>query len=219
MNQILKILSKVLLASLMLTIVVGGTTSCNSKKKLAKERAEAHAAEVNRAKRDLNNIINGETTWTLDQQAERVAAIKAKNWGNADVDDLVEQAEETISKKRAEAERLAEEERLKREEEARLRANQSEFAVIDNQLASIADATSVDEANMLINTALNQYATPDIPVLIIISQAGGFNDYDRPTTISKFLNYLKDKKQYKYKVESVKRDNMGKITEMELIVK
>jgi len=219
MKRFLKILSKILLVSLVLTIAIGGITSCNSKKKMAQERAEAHAAEVNRAKRDLNKIIEGETTWTLDEQAKKVAAIKAKNWNNDDVDRLIENAEETISFKRAEAARIAEEERLRGEEDARRRANQSEFSVIDNQLGSIAGAGSVDEANMLINTALTQYATPDIPVLIIISQSGGFNDYDRPTTISKFLNYLKDKKQYKYKVESVKRDGLGKITEMELIVK
>lgn len=219
MKRFLKILSKMLLVSLVLTIAIGGTTSCNSKKKMAQERAEAHAAEVNRAKRDLNKIIDGETTWTLEEQAKKVAAIKAKNWNNDDVDQLIEKAEETISFKRAEAERLAEEQRLIQEEEARKRANQSKFSAVDNQLGSIAAAGSVDEANMLINTALNQYATPDIPVLIIISQSGGFNDYDRPTTISKFLNYLKDKKQYKYKVESVKRDGLGKITEMELIVK
>jgi hypothetical protein len=219
MNQILKILPKMLLATLVLTIAIGGTTSCTSKKKLAQQQAEAHAAEVNRAKRDLNKIISGETTWTLDEQAKKVAAIKAKNWNDAAVDQLVDEAEETISRKRAEAERLAEEERLRKEEEARRMANQSKFSVIDNQLGAIAGANSVDEANRQIDIALNQYATPDIPVLIIISQAGGFNDYDRPTTISKFLNYLKDKKQYKYRVETVKRNSMGKITEMELIVK
>ncbi|RLD38330.1 MAG: hypothetical protein DRI89_14385 [Bacteroidetes bacterium] len=216
MKRTLKIFPKMLLAILVLTIAIGGTTSCTSKKKLA---AEEHAADVSRAVKDLNKIIDGSSSWTLDEQAKKVAAIKSKNLGDAEVDRLIEEAEEAISRKRAEADRLAEEERLRQEEEARLRANQSEFSVIDNQLGSIAGAASIDEANMLISTSLNQYATPDIPVLIIISQAGGFNDYDRPTTISKFLNYLKDKKQYKYKVESVKRDGLGKITEMELIVK
>ena len=205
-----------LLAILVLAIAIGGTTSCTSKKKLA---AEEHAADVSRAVRDLTKIIDGSSSWTLDDQAKKVAAIKANNLGDAEVDRMIVEAEETISERRAEAERLAEEERLIQEEEARLKANQSKYATIDDQLGGIANAASVDEANRLINTALTQYATPDIPVLIIISQAGGFNDYDRPTTISKFLNYLKDKKQYKYKVESVKRDSIGKITEMELIVK
>ena len=216
MTKTLKIFSKMLLATLVLTIAIGGTTSCTSKKKLA---AEAHAADVSRAIKDLTKIIDGSTTWTLDEQAKKVAVIKSKNLGDAKVDQLIAEAEETISRKRDEAERLAEEERLRQEEEARLRAGQSAFSTIDSQLGSIANAGSTDEANSLINSTLNQYATPDIPVLIIISKAGGFNDYDRPTTISKFLNYLKDKKQYKYKVESVKRDGLGKITEMELIVK
>ena len=216
MTKTTKILSKMLLAMLVLTIAIGGTTSCKSKKKLA---AEEHAADVSRAIRDLTKIIDGNTDWTLDEQAKKVAAIKAKNLGDDEVDSLIVEAENVISAKRAEAERLAEEERLRREEEARLRANQSEFSVINNQFEAIAGAASIDEANSIINTALNQFATPDIPVLIIISQAGGFNDYDRPTTITKFLNYLKDKKQYKYKVESLKRDGLGKITEMELIVK
>jgi hypothetical protein len=72
---------------------------------------------------------------------------------------------------------------------------------------------------VLIKKALQAFATPDIPVLIIISKSGGFNDYDRPTTISMFLNYLKDKKQYSYQVDTVVRDSMGKITELELIKK
>ena len=67
--------------------------------------------------------------------------------------------------------------------------------------------------------SMDQFASPDVPVLIIISQSGGFNDYDRPTTISKFLHYLKDKQQYKYQVESLKKDTLGKITELELIKK
>jgi hypothetical protein len=58
-----------------------------------------------------------------------------------------------------------------------------------------------------------------VPVLIIISQAGGFNDYDRPTTIGKYLDYLKDQKVYTNTIEQVKYDSNGKITELELIKK
>ncbi len=90
---------------------------------------------------------------------------------------------------------------------------------IDSQFGVIATTQNVDEANKQIDITLNDFATSDVPVLIIISKAGGFNDYDRPTTISKFLNYLKDKQQYNYKVDMVKRDGLGKITELELIKK
>jgi small-conductance mechanosensitive channel len=202
---------------LIATIAFGGATSCKSKKKLAKEAAAAeYAAKVEQAKKDLNAIINEETDWTLDQQAERVATIKSYNIDDQEVKDLIVQAEQKIAELRA---RKAEEERLRKQEEARKKMAHSEFEVLDNSLGSIAGATSYDDANRKIDAAMQQFASPDIPVLIIISQENGVNDYDRPTTISKFLNYLKDKKQYKYKVESVKRDALGKITELELIVK
>ena len=220
MKQVLKFSSKFAILLLIIAIAIGGATSCKSKKKLAKEAAAAeYAAMVEQAKKDLNAIINEETTWSLDEQAARVATIKTYNIDDPEVVDLIEKAELKIAELRAEAERLAEEERLRKEEEARLKAEQSEFALINNALNDVANAGSYDIANQRIDAALQQFASPDVPVLIIISQAGGFNDYDRPTTISKFLDYLKDVKQYKYKVESVKQNSLGKITELELLTK
>jgi len=217
MKQMLKISSKFVVMMLITAIAVGGATSCKSKKKLAKEAAAAeYAAKVEQAKKDLNAIINGETTWSIDEQAERVATIKSYNIDDPEVQELIIKAELKIKELREEAERKAEEERLKREEAA---AAKSEFEVLDNSFRGIAGAGSFDASNRQIDAALQQFASPDVPLLIIISQAGGINDYDRPTTISKFLNYLKDKKAYKYKVESVKRDGLGKITEIELITK
>jgi hypothetical protein len=219
MKQMLKNSSQIIAMMLIMAIAIGGATSCKSKR-LAKEAAAAeYAAMVEQAKKDLNAIINEETTWSLDEQAARVATIKTYNIDDPEVQELIGLAELKIAELRAEAERLAEEERLKREEEARLKAQESEFAFIDNAFKNIAGAGSYDAANREIDNALKQFSSPDVPVLIIISQAGGFNDYDRPTTISSFLNYLKDVKAYKYKVESVKQDSLGKITEIELITK
>ena len=202
---------------LIATIAFGGATSCKSKKKLAKEAAAAeYAAKVEQAKKDLNAIINEETDWTIDEQAARVATIKSYNIDDQEVKDLIVKAEQKIEELRA---RKAEEERLRQEEEARKKAAQSEFAVLDNTFGAIASATSYDDANRKISAAIQQFASPDVPVLIIISQVNGVNDYDRPTTAEKFLNLLKDTKQYKYKVETAKRDSLGKITELELIVK
>jgi hypothetical protein len=219
MKQMLKNSSQFIAVMLIVAIAIGGATSCKSKR-LAKEAAAAeYAAMVDQAKKDLNAIINEETTWSLDEQAARVAAIKTYNIDDPEVQELIGLAELKIAELREEAERLAEEERLKREEEARLKAQESEFAFIDDAFSNIAGAGSYDAANREIDNALKQFANLDVPVLIIISQAGGFNDYDRPTTISSFLNYLKDVKYYKYKVESVKQDGLGKITEIELITK
>jgi len=219
MKQMLKFSSRITVMMLIMAIAIGGATSCKSKRLAKKAAAAEYAAMVEQAKKDLNAIIDEETTWSLDEQAARVATIKTYNIDDPEVQELIEKAELKIAELRVEEERLAEEERLRREEEARLKAAQSEFAVIDNAFKGIAGAGSYDVANQKIDAAMQQFASPDVPVLIIISQAGGFNDYDRPTTISNFLNYLKDKKEYKYKVASVKQDNLGKITEIELITK
>lgn len=197
-------------------IAIGGTTSCKSKKKLEREQAAAeYAAKVDQAKKDLLSIINGETDWTLDQQKERVETIKSFNIEDPEIKDLITKAEDKIK----EEERLLEEERLKKEEEAMKKKEAEKYNVINNVLNGIAGAGNFDAANAAIETAMQYFATPDIPVLIIISKAGGFNDYDKPTTISKFLNYLKDVKSYNYTVESAKYNELGKITELELLKK
>ena len=63
------------------------------------------------------------------------------------------------------------------------------------------------------------FESPNVPVLIIISQNLGFNDYDRPTTIEKYLNYLKDQKISPNRVQEIKYNANGKINELELIKK
>jgi hypothetical protein len=210
--------SKLLMAILVAGIALGGATSCKSKKKLAAEQAAAEEAKkIEQAVKDLNAIIDGTTTWTLDEQASRVATIKSWNLDNAEVAGLISQAEKVIDERRAEAQRKAEEERLRKEEEARIRAEQAQYSAIDNQFKTIAAASGVDDANSQINVALQQFASPDVPVLIIISQVDGIPDYDRPTTALNFMNYLKDVKNYVYKVVTVKRNDAGKITELELL--
>jgi hypothetical protein len=81
---------------------------------------------------------------------------------------------------------------------------------------AIANAGNVTSANTNIDEALTLFASSQAPVLIVISQEGGDKDYDRPTTIRSYLNYLKDQKKNINKIESVKLDEFGKITEVEL---
>lgn len=220
MRRLFKNSTSIFIVFLVAVVTLGGTTGCNSKKKLAAEReAAAYEAKVNKAVKDLNDIINGTSGMTLDEQRDRVAQIKGYNINDAEVNKLIRLAEKEIDFQQAELDRKAEEERLRREEDAKRRSEQSEFAVVDNQLKAIAESKSMDAANAQIRLALDQFASPDVPVLIIISQSGGMNDYDRPTTAGKFLNYLKDVKYYKFSVETVKRDSMGKITEIELLKK
>lgn len=208
-------ITTVMLLLLAAFITIGGTTSCKSKKRLAKEAAEAeYKARVAEAVRDLTAILDDETTWTLEEKEHRVQTIKDWNLQNAEVDDLLFQVEKKLSRERAQAAQRAEEERRAAEEAAKAKEPKN---VLERNFASIASASSVTQANRLINETLQLFSSNSVPVLIIISQAGGFNDYDRPTTIENYLNYLKDQKVNRNKVENLKFNDNGKITEVELI--
>jgi hypothetical protein len=195
-------------------ITLGGTTSCKSKKKLAKEAAEAeYKSKVEEATRDLNAILDDETLWTLEEKEARVQTIKNWNLQNAEVDDLLFQVEKKLARERAQ-----------KEEEARRAAEEQEQAaaadmVLGRNFNSIANAGSVSQANRVINETLSLFESPNTPVLIIIKQNAGFNDYDRPTTIENYLNYLKDQKKATEKISDIKYNSNGKINELELIKK
>ncbi len=212
--------TRIMVIILLAGITFGGLSSCQSKRKLAKKQVEAaYNIKVQQAKKDLTAMLNGTTDWTLDEQFKRLDTIKSYNINAPEVKDLIMKVENKLNAEKAVAERKAEEERLRKAEAAKKQAELAKFNVINEKFAGIAHAGSYDEANKEINRALNLFATPDVPVLIIIDQVDGVNDYDRPTTALRFLNYLKYIKAYNFAVESVKRNTEGKITELELIKK
>lgn len=194
-------------------VTIGGTTSCGSKKKMAKKEYEA---KVEQAKKDLNAIINSETQWTLDEQKARVEEIEKMDLQNPEVDELIVKAKEVLNREIAEAERLAEEERLRQIEEQN---NMKPKTSLEDYFAIIAAAPDAETANEKIAEVLNLFASPDVPVLIIIYHVGDIIDYDAPTTAEKYLNYIKDQKKVSVSVKNIKYDNNNKITELELIKK
>ena len=198
-------------------ITLGGNTSCKSKKRLAREAAEAeYKARVAEATKDLTAILDDETMWTLEEKENRVQTIKDWNLQNAEVDDLLFQVEKKLARERAQAEQKAEEERKAAEEAAKAKLPKN---MLETNLGKIAAAGGTTQANNLINETLQLFESNNVPVLIIISQAGGFNDYDRPTTIENYLNYVKDQKVSRNRVANLKFNENGKITEVELIKK
>ena len=212
-------LKKILFRSFMIMIVIslaGGMGACKSKKKLAKEKEAAeYAAKVNTAKTTLLDILNDNTTMSLEEKEAAVKAIKAMNLNDPEIDELIRQAEEKLKKERAALETKPVEEKVVKEDDAA--KTQEAATTLSNYFSSIVAATSVSQANMLIADALKLFASPDTPVLIIISKTGNLVDYDRPTTIKNYLNYLKDTKNNINKVDKITYDNTGKIRELELL--
>lgn len=87
---------------------------------------------------------------------------------------------------------------------------------LENYFKAISNAPSLQSANGSISETLTMFSSPDAPVLLIIYKAGGTTDYDEPTTIKKYLEYLKDTKNNMASVEEMVLDNNGKIAELVL---
>lgn len=136
----------------------------------------------------------------------------------------VSDAEAEKAKMEQEARLRAEEEERKRAEEERLAKEKARAEAeapakkLETYFEAIANSGSTTSANQTIDEALTLFASPQTPVLIVISEEGGQKDYDRPTTIKEYLNYLKDQKKNINRISDLKFDSSGKINELELVM-
>jgi hypothetical protein len=92
----------------------------------------------------------------------------------------------------------------------------SSSSQIKESMTEIGKASSFGLANQSIEETLLQFSSPDVPVLVIIYENGSEVEYDEPTTIEKYLNYLKDTKNKPGSVAEIVRDEAGKIKELVL---
>jgi len=204
---------------LFLFLMIGGivfsTSSCKSKKKLAQEAAaKEYAEKVAKAKAELQAILDDNGTMPLAEMERRLNDIKAQNLNDPEVNALIKKVEEKIAKEKARIKQLELEQKEKEKNKG-----ETGYGYINDYFKQIATAKDVTTANAKIAEALKLYANKDVPVLIIISQADGITDYDKPTTIEKYLNFVKDQKKYTNDIYNVKMDTYGQITELELIKK
>jgi mRNA-degrading endonuclease HigB of HigAB toxin-antitoxin module len=125
---------------------------------------------------------------------------------------LRKQKEEELKRKKAE------EDRAKMDSDAAMKEMKESAPKVrlNEYFTAIANSPNVTSANSSITEALGMFASAETPVLIVISEEAGKKDYDRPTTIKAYLNYLKDQKKNINNIENVKLDDSGKITEVEL---
>lgn len=203
---------------LFLFLMIGGmvfsTSSCKSKKKLAQEAAaKEYADKVAKAKAELQAILDDNGTMPLAEMERRLNDIKSQNLNDPEVNALIKKVEEKIAKEKARIKQLEMEQKEKE------KTKDVGYGYINDYFKQIANAKDVTTANAKIAEALKLYANKDVPVLIIISQADGITDYDKPTTIEKYLNFVKDQKKYTNDIYNVKMDTYGQITELELIKK
>jgi hypothetical protein len=216
MYQLVSMRFLVLALASLITLSLG---SCKSQKKIASQKAAQERAEkIEEARQDLLQIINDQGNIPTEKKEATVSKIKGRDLQDPEIDALIERAEEIINAEKAEKKRL-EEERRRKELEAQQQEEEQKFSKIEDIFESVANSRSMEMANTRINEALNFFASPDAPVLIIVFMDGPAKDYDRPTTIRKYLEYIKDQGKNPNKIHNVQFDANGKITELELIKK
>lgn len=213
-------LPQVMIILLALFIALGGT-SCKSKKKIAEEKAAIELAnKIAQAKAALKDLLRDDNPKTWQEKKNELDRIKAMQLRDPEVEELIDQVEAKLEKERQEMLKRQEEDARKKAEAEALRQKQAQLENINSHFFAVASAPTLDEANLRIQRALSLYASRDVPVLIVVSKYGdNQKDYDRPTSIDKYLNYLKDIKKYNKRIENVKYDDNGKIIEIELIQK
>ncbi len=190
-----------------------GSVGCKSQKKLAKEaaakEAEAKAIQVEKAKAELNKLLDDNNGMSLEEKERVLNRIKSMNLNDAEVNALIRQVENKLAAERAAAQEAEDNKAVDVDTEQRL----------NQYFDAIAGSGSIAGANRNINEALGLFSSPDALVLIIISKSGNVKDYDKPTTIKKYLEYLKDQNKNINAIDKVVYDNQGKISELELIKK
>jgi hypothetical protein len=146
---------------------------------------------------------------------------KAMEASSAEKERVKTEQEAALRKQEDETRKREEEERLRSEEAARQQqqdeaSERTPTTKLNEYFSAISSSSNVASANSNINEALTLFASPETPVLIVISGSGDQKDYDRPTTIKEYLNYLKDQKKNINVISDLKVNTAGKITEVEL---
>lgn len=152
------------------------------------------------------------------KKAREAAALKAR------------QEQELALRNQRDAEQRAREEKLRADEANRELAEKAkrndelakaESAApaqkVEQYFTAISTSPTAASANSSINEALGLFESEQTPVLIVISEQDGQKDYDKPTTIKNYLNYLKDQHKNINRVGSAQLNDKGKIKELELI--
>jgi len=174
-------------------------------KALYAEKERLQDQQIAAARTRLYDLIANTDNLTADEMEKELNMIKAQKLGNSEIDELIERVEKKI---------------------ADMRANEGGGSIksqLDKAFQGIVDAAkagNITQANTLVQSTVSKYfASENTPVLIIISKEGTIVDYDKPTTIKKYLDFCKDQKDNRNAVDSYQLDSSGKIKEIDLIKK
>ncbi|NCA77993.1 MAG: hypothetical protein EOM90_16830 [Alphaproteobacteria bacterium] len=161
---------------------------------------------VDAARAKLYDLLLNKDGKTADQLEQEVNAIKAQNLKDSEIDELIDRAEKKIKDMRA----------------AGSAVNLPVKTQIENAfdaIARYAAGGNYTQADNTIDKTLKFFSSDDVPVLIIISREGTIVDYDKPTTIKRYMNFIRDTKASNNVIDAIMTDANGKIKGLDLIKK
>ncbi len=222
----MKSIGRKITQALIIGTLIFGTASLSGCKK-KKELAAAQAAEAARmadmikeATVILNGILDDKTLENIDENYALLNKVKAMKLEDPGVLNLVIQVQDKLAADKAAHAALMEKEREKaaaaRDAEAKRLKIETDKRNLNQYFTALVGEKNTAKANTIISNTMPMFAGDLVPVLIIIAEENGVKDYDKPTTIKAYLNYLKDRKAYKAEVETLTYDQNGKISELEL---
>ncbi len=215
----LRILFHLALALLLLGVIVTGNSGCASKKKAGKTQPVTtihdDRDQLLKAKGQLLEIINDDGSIPLSTKEATLKDIKSQRFQDPEINHLIDLVDQKIKK---EKERLSHAKEMA-PEDIEVQEKTSTQDILNGFFNDLVNNTNYSKSDAFINQALKMFASESVPVLIIISEEGGMVDYDEPTTILKYLQYLDDTKNNSNRIQSFKVNDDGLITELELIKK
>ncbi|HOW24548.1 MAG TPA: hypothetical protein PK711_02670 [Bacteroidales bacterium] len=204
---------------LLLGALVTGSSGCSSKKKAGKtaEVTTVHdnSDQLLKAKGQLLEIINDDGSIPIETKEATLREIKSQHFQDAEINDLIGLADQKI---REEKDRIYQAQKVTPQQVAETEVANTKD-ILYGFFNDLVSNKNYQESEVFINQALKMFASESVPVLIIISQEAGMVDYDEPTTIRKYLEYLDDTKNNSNRINSIKVNQEGLITELELIKK
>jgi hypothetical protein len=206
-------------ALIIATLVLGtaGMTGCKKKKELAAaQAAEALllAEQIQEATSILNGILADNTLDNIDANYQKLDQVKAMNLEDPGVLNLIIQVQEKLAADKEAYAAKMEKERLAAEAKRAEMKVENDMSLLNQHFTALSGQEDMAKANTIIQNTMPMFSNKDVPVLIIVSQNAEVTDYDKPTTIGEYLNYLKDVRSYKAEVDSITYDDNGKINEL-----
>ncbi len=175
-------------------------------KSLLAAETQKKAQQVDQARAKLFDLLLNKDNLSADELERELNAIKALHLGDSEIDDLIARVEKKIAEMRS----------------GGGSANLPVRAQLENAFNNIVSSSISGDlagADNTIQNTLKLFSSDDAPVLIIISREGSIVDYDKPTTIRRYLYLLKDTKANRNDIDAIMTDATGKIKGLDLIKK